>query len=350
MDTIKGVSILLVVFCHYVLLSKETVVGNIIMCVAWGGVPCFMMVSGALMHRSRSFSWSKYFRKLVKIYVVLVVWRGIYLIFSLAMGAEITSKRELFQYLFFCQDVSYVNTGAMWYMIAFLVVLLIYPVTWYLFRQGGKQGKQLVLFLIAITFSSSILISAVGFVMDVLGKALGLSVPDFTFLSKFFPLSHYGEMIFYFLLGAFLYEEQEKIIQVFSRYKWLPITCVFAGTAGLMVIKFVQCGTFAWNHTYLNSGYTRLSTVVLSIGIFVLAMQVGEHRVAGFLSKYVGRYTMGVYYLHCLPLIVCNQYIYPYIVQRSVGANLIKTALVTLVCVGITVGMRKIPYVRTLVQ
>lgn len=46
MDNLKGICILLVVFCHYTLLSGSSVVGNAIMTLAWAAVPCFMMITG----------------------------------------------------------------------------------------------------------------------------------------------------------------------------------------------------------------------------------------------------------------------------------------------------------------
>lgn len=41
-DTLKGVSILLVVFCHYVLLDNHTIIGNILMAAALG-FRCFCL-------------------------------------------------------------------------------------------------------------------------------------------------------------------------------------------------------------------------------------------------------------------------------------------------------------------
>ena len=48
LDSMKGFAILLVVFCHFTFLSPETYAGNIVMQMAWSGVPIFLMVSGGL--------------------------------------------------------------------------------------------------------------------------------------------------------------------------------------------------------------------------------------------------------------------------------------------------------------
>ena len=60
MDNLKGICILLVVFCHYTLLSGSSVVGNAIMTLASAAVPCFMMITGGLLCRTKSdFDWKK---------------------------------------------------------------------------------------------------------------------------------------------------------------------------------------------------------------------------------------------------------------------------------------------------
>ena len=56
LDVLKGVSMLLVIYCHGVLLPYHSVVGNLMMTLAWGAVPCFVMASGAVLHQSRHFT------------------------------------------------------------------------------------------------------------------------------------------------------------------------------------------------------------------------------------------------------------------------------------------------------
>ena len=77
LDIIKVISIFLVVFCHFVLLS-ETVPANILMVACWSGVPMFFMVNGALLF-TRPLKLEKHIRKTILIYIVLVAWRLIYL-------------------------------------------------------------------------------------------------------------------------------------------------------------------------------------------------------------------------------------------------------------------------------
>lgn len=75
LDDLKGLCILLVVFCHFVLLPADSVAGNIIMSICWVAVPCFIMTTGYLLHKKETFDWKRYFTRLVTTYIVFVVWR-----------------------------------------------------------------------------------------------------------------------------------------------------------------------------------------------------------------------------------------------------------------------------------
>ena len=93
MDNLKGICILLVVFCHYTLLSGSSVVGNAIMTLAWAAVPCFMMITGGLLCRKKSdFDWKKYIKRLITLYVVIILWRIVYILIYIVMNGYIQVK------------------------------------------------------------------------------------------------------------------------------------------------------------------------------------------------------------------------------------------------------------------
>ena len=59
LDVLKGVSMLLVIYCHGVLLPYHSVVGNLMMTLAWGAVPCFVMASGGSTASEPTFYMAK---------------------------------------------------------------------------------------------------------------------------------------------------------------------------------------------------------------------------------------------------------------------------------------------------
>ncbi len=93
-------------------------------------------------------------------------------------------------------------------------------------------------------------------------------------------------------------------------------------------------------------------TELISIAFFLLFMAYEDewYFLNHFLARHIGRYTMGIYYLHYILLAACSIYFYPMIHKYySFMANGIKTVLVTLVCVVVTMLLKKIPWVRNLV-
>ena len=100
LDSLKCVCMFLVVFCHGVVLPKESIIGNFFMSLAWAAVPCFMLVSGALMHNTSSFSFRNFFIKLFKLYTVLCAWRFIYYIAYYLLADLSFSVIEILKYVF----------------------------------------------------------------------------------------------------------------------------------------------------------------------------------------------------------------------------------------------------------
>ncbi len=140
MDNLKGICILLVVFCHYTLLSGSSVVGNAIMTLAWAAVPCFMMITGGLLCRKKSdFDWKKYIKRLITLYVVIILWRIVYILIYIVMNGNIYTGKAIIAGIFFMSDVNGINMDVFWYMKAYLVTYMIYPVIWFLLMNGGKN-------------------------------------------------------------------------------------------------------------------------------------------------------------------------------------------------------------------
>ena len=209
LDKIKGISILLVVFCHSVMLSAGGVLGNIVMCVAWGAVPCFFMVTGALLNNAQKFDWKKYFARFFKAYAVLAVWKIIYLLVTCTYAKVDISISKLFEYVFLFGNLDGVKTGAMWFMTAYLLVLLFYPLTWHLMH-GGKGAEAALLIAAAIALFGGILLNSLNFCSELLTDLFGRKFPDFSNAESILPLGNYKNMLFYFIAGGFVMNKKIK--------------------------------------------------------------------------------------------------------------------------------------------
>lgn len=349
-DMIKAVSILLVIFCHYVLLPSDSVVGNILMSLAWGAVPCFMMVSGALMHNAKEFSWKKYALRICSVYGSFCVWRALYYVVFSHLTHNTASLGRWLQYIFLFHDLDGIDTGVMWYIVAYLAVMLIYPVTYFLF-QNGAQGRKILFLLLVLAGCSGVFLPSLDWLITEIGCYFGICDFSVADVGLIIPITNQSTMIFYFILGAFLSRYQDRIMEKIKGKIGFPLLMVVVGTFGLLLIKRIETGLWTWNNTYLSYGYTHVMTVILSVGLYLLAIALKENRIGQKLAQWIGPYTMGIYYLHYLILGICQVCVYPYIQEyASVGANLLKTMIICVICVMITIILRKIPLVKLLVR
>lgn len=340
MDKLKGICIMLVVFCHYPLLSGKTIAGNVIMTLAFAAVPCFMMITGGLLCKKDRFDWKKYIKKLITLYFVIVLWRAIYISVHIVMNGNIYQYKDIISGLLFMSDVNGIDMGVFWYMKAYLITYFIYPAVWFLFRNGGRK---FALCLMAVAGFSGILIPALNILMV---RYVDFSIYNMIYIT---PFLNYPNMIFYFILGAFLLEYREYIHDKLNRI--IPPLMFVAGLILLVLIKYSETGTFSWNWIYLNEGYSRVSTLIMSLGLY-LCFDFYCSSKEGVFGKVVGQSTMGIYYMHYIMLVACNKYLYSYIgiEYYSVMANIIKTIVITFVCVILTMIIKKIPVLKKMVM
>ncbi len=340
MDKLKGICIMLVVFCHYTILPGTTVVGNIIMTLAWAAVPCFMMITGGLLCRKDSFDWKKYIIKLVTLYLVIVIWRIIYIFVYIIMNGDVYLHKDIISSVLFMTDINGIDMGVFWYMKAYLVTYIIYPVIWFLFRNGGKKY---VLSIMVATGFSGILVPTLNIVIL---YYINFSIYDITSLT---PYLNYPYMIFYFILGAFLLEYRENIHGKMK--KIVPISVLVVGLILLIFVKYKETGSFRWNWTYITYSYIRISTLIMSLGLYLCFDFYCSSKESIF-GKVVGQSTMGIYYMHYIILAVCNKYLYPSIGVEyiTVTANILKTIVITFVCVILTIIIKKIPVLKKMVM
>ena len=352
LDFIKAIAIMLVVFCHKVALSDDSVIGNIMMAIAWAAVPNFFFVTGGLMHQSKQLDWRKHIRRILHAYGILCAWKVIYLIFFSAVREVSFSKVELIKYIFLTEQIDNVETNMMWFMYAYITVLIFFPVSYYLFN-GGKEGKRILGFAVVVLFVQTYLISAANFILETWSTLTGRNLLKIS-ISSFVPFGGYTNMLFFFICGAFLFQYRENInawIEEKTWRRWLPVLSFVAGTAGLVFVKFCETGLVSWGGVYIVSGYNRFSTVLTAFGLYFILSRWKIGKVGRFIGRYVGTATMGIYFIH-RPILVLFQDVFShyYEVYGSFGLNVLKTVVAVVICVFATMIVRKIPLVRELVK
>ena len=80
LDFIKGVAIVLVVFCHRVLIRDDSILGTVSIMLAYAAVPCFMMCSGYILLFKQE-NAARSFQRAAHVYVSMVIWKALYLLY-----------------------------------------------------------------------------------------------------------------------------------------------------------------------------------------------------------------------------------------------------------------------------
>ena len=106
-------------------------------------------------------------RNYLKTYYVLAIWRIIYLLECIRVGDLSFGAKQLFYYLFMFWELDGVVTGAMRYMKAYIIILLLYPMTYFIFKNGGRV---ILIFLMLLSGISGILIPTGNWLLFCLSK------------------------------------------------------------------------------------------------------------------------------------------------------------------------------------
>lgn len=344
LDFIKAIAIILVVFCHYVIIPNESIAGNVIMLIAWAAVPCFLMCSGyILLFKTEKLRNS--ISRILRTVFVMIAWKGLYYLFYYYTAGVRAQAREMIEYLFFFGSIQGINIGHFWFMNAYILCLCLLPIITPAFAQKKVDS---ILWVVLMCYLPNQLLYGIQYVLNTImqGAANSISISG---CSRVFPFSGgHSFSIPFFLLGGIL-RLLEDSSEKYRRNK-VPIgVLLFAvGFAGLAIIKHGQCGTWRWGGAYLDAGYQWNSTVLMSVGLFIILQRMSSNRIALFLAKHIGKNTMGIFYLHVPMLAWSAHYIYPKL-PCAVWVNFAKTVSVIVATVLITSGIRRIPYLRRIV-
>ena len=368
LDILKAISIFLVVFCHFVLLA-ETFAANVFMALCRLAVPVFFMVNGALLF-ARPFNMKKHISKMVTVYLVLAVWKLIYMLSIPAMTDTVLQANgigEILTYLFLFGELPGIVNGHLWFIDALLAVYLVFPVIRiaYDHQSGHVTGRQITWFL-----AISCLVCTNGlYGLETLGDMLkDLGVPfhlSFNNLAAFQPFGKYGNMLGFFLLGALLAESSPQnkssksgVVVFFSRpanRRILGTILLLSGLAGFLLTRRYLTGHFLWDGVPMTEGYQRISVIFMAVGLFLICkdLEIRNRWFSAAVSALASR-TLGIFYLHwffgwmlAAPLTV---FIVSHGIPFGIGANLLKNIALMIPAFLATLILERIPVINKLVK
>lgn len=342
LDLLKGISMLMVVFFHNLQLNPASIADNLFVLAGNAAVPCFFLVSGTLFF-ARPFDMKKHIRRWIQLYLVMVSWRILYLWFYHTLGTPVPgSLRTLLSYLLFFQNIDGVATSHFWFIDALLTVMLIAP----LLKHCRDTNRRLILYLMALLFLFNQLLADGNLLLAIGAQLIGKPAPDISQFAEISPFSlRHSNYMLYYLLGAELAERKERIS---ARTAGLLAA---GGLAGLLLIKYLQSGTFCWQGLHITSGYYWISTMLLAGGMYLLTSRIPVSASAplSLFAKTAGASTLGIFYLHIPLITLLTPSLFDRIAQWNGWiVNMAESLLIVIVsCVIVWIG-RRVPVVRRL--
>lgn len=305
-------------------------------------VPCFVMVSGALLlEPSREVEYKKVFRKYIpRMVAALVVFSLIFLGVDLGFGFTSWSSDTIPEFLKSLLSGQGLWSH-MWYLYTMIALYLLLPVL-HAFVKSSERKTLGILILLLFLF-----LSLLPLLEKLLPISFGLYIPVYTI----YPL--------YFLLGWWIvsaHREEtaaaEQLAESTSSKhlaetgrRGLGLGCVFVAVflVGMILCTLYYLGSDQAALKDAVNDYSFPLTVLGALGIFMLITSInGQSRVLEFIDQH----SFGIYLIHMIPLkiLALKNLFNPY--DIGVWFVFVVALGVFLISLAVSFVLRKIPFVK----
>ncbi len=225
-------------------------------------VPIFLMISGALL-LDRSFNKTKYFKRLIKFIILIIVWDIIYLIWEwLYLGITYDHLENLLLNPY---------RAHLWYLYTILVLYAIQPLLKLILDKSNNVIKYILLFIWFI-FSS-------------------LSIVNSTIAGIFTIFSYIG----FFIVGKYLYDFIKN--NNLKKYNILWILLIIVCILTSMYLNY------SYSHKYnmfynLFFAYRTPFIILSSVSFFILVVSNYTKDTIPKIIEVLSNVSLGVYLIH----------------------------------------------------
>lgn len=287
------------------------------------GTPTFALISGFLLFqqvRHKGFNSQKFIQsRFTKIVVPFLVWSVFYLLLSAVLWNSFPKTDELIKG-FVLGDTFY----HLYFMVIVIQFYLLFPLLQLIRTKRSWMIALTLSFLASFFFLNEKVIQLEG--------PIGTFINDPIFLLKW---------IFYFIFGGFLAFHWEEVIQ-FTKNKGLMLLIMFAVYA-FAIYEYQTVGAISSRRV---SNLINIPLLTFAcIGLFPLIKRMK------FLYtplKLIGTFSMGIYLVHPVVLIVLNKIIPKEFWLMTEGFPLM-ILIVLLISIGIVQAIRTLSFVQYIV-
>lgn len=325
MELIRTVSFVMVIIIHvtnyycraYVDIGRDEYLFSVILdTVSRVSVPCFFMLSGALL-LGRTERLRKNGERLVRFLVVLVFWSVVYYFFNVYYMDTPVDLREIF---------FEPAEPHLWYLYATIPIYLVLPFFQTMCR--GMSANMDKAFLLMGSLAS-----------------LFLYVSSLLHAEAYYDVPIIGDRVytFYFFLGYFISKYRERI--TWSIWRTLGI---FLGSTSLNILLTVLITFRRGEHYERLLEYGCPLVIISGVSFFALFMQIGggHVRLKDNTRKWIDRWcacSFGIYLIHIIFLDNYKKFVDPEELSAWIAVPLLTLAIliVSFICIYF---IRKLPF------
>lgn len=358
LDLLKCIAIVCVCAYHFSWVSGIEYTGELLGNIIWKRVvfglncvcvPLFFMVNGSLMF-SKEYESKRWIMNILYFVCQLLLWRFISIVtIGFYNGVDCTANgMRYFANGVFFGEIQGINLSHMWFMYALVIVYLLFPFL-KKYINGEREERTYLCFFMLVMYVLCFFTKTWTTIVKVFPFLGGIELENIRSFLGFDGM--YGPMLFYFVLGGIIYSHKEKVLK-WSKKLLLP--GFVAGTAGLYIKWYYE--SVAINSTYDNVfwGYDCISGLLLTVSTYIFVMYLEDKiiHLPEIIKQgiaFIGRNTVGVYYLHWIIGMTVLPNVYQMFINESgLVLNLVKSLVLVVVCSIISEIVGKIPLVRYL--
>ncbi len=303
-------------------------------------VPLFFFANGYLLF-NKPLNLKKHIKKTIRYIFLAFIWGAITMLLLMPIRNEYLSKGELFWAVIQWKQ-GWINH--LWYLGTLVCIYIFFPLIKIVHDNNKKVFYYFVIAAFILTFGNVILNhfhTMVFFFID--GTT---TIQGYNFFNIFNPFREiYGYSLVYFCCGGLIssdYIDRTLHISVKIR-NTISILCIFLSALGLggIGILYSSMSNKMWDIVW--NGYDTIFTFIIVISIFVLSLNCKkQHRMISLISKN----TLGIYFLQGIIIALTRPIIQTIPRLCCFSFNLIYAAAVLLICLGITVIIKKVPLLK----
>lgn len=317
--------------------------------IVCASVPAFFFVNGFLLF-GKNFKFEKHVEKIVSFVLITIFWAVIYVVsYFLIHNKSFSPGVGIIMLL--NMDVK-ANVNILWYMGTLTGIYLFFPAFKVLYDTNFKAFALFTAACGILTIGFGFLYECVELFTGILKCFLGITVRTniigYNLLENFNPFTGtYGFAYVFFCMGGVAYRYYDRILRIpVSKRNIIGICGLFASCTLLFLWGIFQSRI---DGELYNLAFTQLDSVfavVHVVCLFLLSMNVQrENKIV----KMISSNTLGIYLIHILIIELTKAYLMTIPQCTNLLFTLVYGVFVTAVSLGITLLLKKIPYMRNFV-